>query len=168
MSDKSMGISKARITADGVELEVEGANLDVPQLINQVTEMRRALGPSPASAQGSDPARSDGERAAASNVPATSTNTIASLANASTGSDLVMAAMAHITLVQRRDVATRRELLDEMRGAKTFYKETFSSNLSSYLDTLAKGKRLNLVAKETYALPNAERQNFERLIANAG
>ena len=96
-----------------------------------------------------------------------SANTIASLSNANTGSDLVMAAMAHLTLVQGKEVAARREILDEMKAAKTFYKETFGSNLSSYLDSLAKAKRLNLVARETYALTNSERQNFERLIATA-
>ena len=169
MSEKSMGISKVRIIVDGVELEVEGVNLDVPNLVTQVTEVRRAVGPAPAAAQiGRVQVEAESGASSSAAGPAISTNTIASLANANTGSDLVMAAMAHITLVQRKDVAARREILDEMKAAKTFYKETFSGNLSSYLDSLAKGKRLNLVAKETYALPNAERQNFERLIANAG
>ena len=55
------------------------------------------------------------------------------------------------------------EILEEIGAAKTYYKGSFSGNLSSYLDNLVKAKRLNLVAKETYALPNAERQNFERV-----
>lgn len=165
-----MEITRARINAGGVELEVEGANLDVPNLIAQITEMRRTLGAIPAAAVRTGSAQIDGmgEGAASAGVQTMSTNTIASLMNASTGSDLVMAAMAHIILIQRKDYAARREILDEMRAAKTFYKDTFSGNLSSYLDNLAKAKRLNLVAKETYALPNAERQNFEHLIANAG
>jgi len=166
MSNKSPEITKARINADGVELEVEGVNLDLSALMSQVAEMRRELGPQPSQAK---PGHSDGNVSplSAGGVPFVSANTIASQMNASTGSDLVMAAMAHVTLVQGKDVATRREILDEMKAAKTFYKETFSGNLSSYLDSLAKGKRLNLVAKETYALPHAERQNFERLIASA-
>jgi hypothetical protein len=165
MSEKT-GITKVRISADGVEVEVEGTNVSVPDLMMQMTEMRRALGPMPIPQ--AIAARNDGDASSPSGgAPMVSTNTIASLTDASTGSDLVMAAMAHITLVQRKDTATRREVLDEMRAAKTFYKDSYSGNLSAYLDTLAKGKRLNLVAKETYALPNAERQNFERLIANA-
>lgn len=164
MNDKVPGICKARINADGVELEVEGINLDLPALMSQVAEMRRSLGPPPAPAP---MPRTDGGPATSLPLAAISTNTIASLSDATTGSDLVMAAMAHITLIQRKDVATRREILDEMKAAKTFYKDTFSGNLSSYLDSLAKAKRLNLVAKETYALPNSERQSFDRLIADA-
>ena len=165
--EKSKGIKKARIVADGIEVEVEGEELHIPDLMAQVAEMRKSLGPAPTA----NSARSSATPATQTNstaLPQVSTNTIASLINATTGSDLVMAALANITLVQGKDVAARREILDEMKAAKTFYKETFSSNLSSYLDNLAKAKRLNLVAKETYALPNSERQSFERLIAQEG
>lgn len=169
MGEKSTGITKVRINADGIEVELEGANVSVPELMTQIAEMRRSMGPAPATHTAG---RAEGEPSGSSGssgpVSAASTNTIASLVNASTGSDLVMAAMAHITLVQRRDVAARSEILDEMKAAKTFYKDTYSGNLSSYLNSLAKGKRLNLVAKETYALPNAERQRFESLIKDAG
>jgi hypothetical protein len=169
MSEKPTGISKLRINADGIEIEAEGENLDVPGMMARMTEMRRALGPMPTSLPQVGGGRAAGEPGPKSgDAPTISTNTIASLINAGTGSDLVMAAMAQITIVQRKDVAGRREILDEMRGAKTFYRETYSNNLSKYLHSLSKGKRLNLVGKETYALPNAERQNFERLIANAG
>ncbi len=162
-----MQISRARVVADGIEVEAEGENINVAELVAQAIEARRVLGPSPmplavASASASTPDSSHALRGAM-----VSTNTIASLTNASTGSDLLMAAMAHLTLIQGKDVSARREILEEMKAARTFYKETFSSNLSSYLDNLAKAKRLNLVARDTYALPNSERQNFERLIEAA-
>ena len=167
--EKSKGIKKARIVADGIEIEVEGEELNVPDLFAQVAEARRALGPAPVVTvtSASGPQASSSVQVSGARIANVSTNTIASQINASTGSDLVMAAMAHLTLVQGKDVAARREILDEMKSARTFYKETFSSNLSSYLDNLAKAKRLNLVARDTYALPNSERQNFDRMLADA-
>lgn len=169
MTEKTTGITKIRINADGIEVELEGADVSVPELMTQIVEMRRAMGPATAirSAGGQLESDTTGPSGSSSAPPAVSTNTIASIINASTGSDLVMAAMAHITLVQKKDVVTRREILDEMKAAKTFYKDTFSGNLTSYLDNLAKQKRLNLVAKETYALPNAERLQFDRVIKDA-
>lgn len=161
--EKSSGITKARVVADGVELEVEGQNLSIPDLVAQVIETRRSLGAVPST--NGPPQRDSAVSARPGGT--TSTNTIASLLNANTGSDLVLAAMAYLTLVQGKDVAGRREILDEMKAARTFYKETFSSNLSSYLDNLSKAKRLNLVARDTYALPNSERQNFERVLSSA-
>ncbi|HVY87204.1 MAG TPA: hypothetical protein VG943_18875 [Caulobacterales bacterium] len=161
--EKPSGISRARVSADGVEVEVEGVDLNIPELVAQVIETRRSLGPAATSTTQSAPNLGE----AIARQATASTNTIASLLNASTGSDLVLAAMAHLTLVQGKDVAMRREILDEMKAARTFYKETFSSNLSSYLDNLAKAKRLNLVARDSYALPNGERQNLERLISSA-
>jgi hypothetical protein len=167
MTEKSSEISKLRIRVGGFEIEAEGSNLNVSEFMERIAQMRQTLGPVP---DATIPAVRDRETApfvAPTTLGMVSTNTIASRINAGTGSDLVMAAMAHLTLVQGKDTASRREILDEMKAAKTFYKETFSGNLSSYLDSLAKAKRLNLVSKETYALPNAERQNFERIMAEA-
>lgn len=160
-------ITKLCIRAGGIELEVEGADLNMDAVIGQFAEVSRSVSALPSSAK-SVPS-SEKEVVAAPSVEAAliSTNTIASLMDAATGSDLVMAAMAHLTLVQRRETVPRRDLLEEMKAARTFYKDTFSGNLSSYLDTLAKTKRLNLVSKDTYALPHAERQNLERLIAHS-
>lgn len=96
-----------------------------------------------------------------------STNTIASLIDAKTGSDLALAAIAQIQLVQKKASASRRDILEEMKGAITFYRETFSGNLTASLDTLAKTKKINMIAKDTFSLGNAERQRFERLLAES-
>ena len=94
-----------------------------------------------------------------------STNTIAGNLNAKSGPDLVMAAIAHLQLVQNRDTATRSDILSEMKKATTYYKATIGSNLSSYLNSLVRGKRINLVAEHTYALTASERSSMETLMA---
>ena len=163
--------TKVRIAMQGWEIEAEGTQEFVQTgllaLVEKMSEIQRAAGPAPAlaSLRTADPVERPTQLPAG--YSQVSTNTIASLSNASTGADLVMAAMAYITLVQRKETAARSELLEEMKAAKTFYRDSYSGNLTSYLDRLARAKKLNLVAKETYALANSERQIFERLIATA-
>ncbi len=95
-----------------------------------------------------------------------STNTIASTTGVKSGPDLIMAAIAHIQLVKGADKATRSDIHQEMKRATTYYKSTYGGNLSSYLDSLIKNKRLNLIAEQTYALTAQERENMEQILAS--
>lgn len=106
--------------------------------------------------------------ASASPSLALSTNTIAQNIGVKTGSELALAAIAKINLVKGQSAAARQEVLDEMREATTYFKDSYVSNLSAYLDTLVKSRRVNLVAKATYALAAAERKRLEGLLAAAG
>jgi hypothetical protein len=95
-----------------------------------------------------------------------STDTIATLINASSGSDLVVAAAAHLHFTRGKVKFTRQELTAEMRTAPAHYKESFLNNLSKYLTSLTKADRLRLVGKDTYALSNKERKELETKLAN--
>lgn len=96
------------------------------------------------------------------------TDTIANITNAQSGTDLIMAAAAQLHLSQGKPKFTRQELVNEMRTAPGHFKETFINNLSKYLVGLTKADRLRLVGQNTYALSNKERQVMEAAIANAG
>lgn len=96
-----------------------------------------------------------------------STNTIASQIGAKSGPELLIAAVTHVQLVQKKDKVHRKEIAAEMKKATTFYKNTFTSNLSAYLDGLVKAKRLNLVGDKIYALTASERQKMESALAAA-
>lgn len=99
---------------------------------------------------------------------ALSTNTIAQNIGVKTGSDLALAAITKLNLIKGQSAAARQEILDEMREATTYFKDSYVSNLSAYLDTLVKSRRVNLVAKATYALAAAERKRLEGLLVSAG
>lgn len=94
-------------------------------------------------------------------IPSHSTNTIAKLTNATTGPDLIMAAVAKIIIVDGNDVARRDQITKEMRAATSYYKKTYTNNLSKYLDTLTKGDSLRLAAVDTYGLPAKMREEIE-------
>jgi hypothetical protein len=94
-----------------------------------------------------------------------STNSIAAHIGVSSGPDLVMAAVAHLMLSQRKDKCTRKDISDEMKSATTYYKKSMSGNLTASLDTLVKAKRLNQISKDVYALSASEKTSLESQLA---
>jgi hypothetical protein len=146
--------------------EVEGSEefvaATLPKVMEEYAALRKNPPPTPAISAGHSQTT---PMATAMPAVDASTNTIASMIDAKTGSDLALAAIAQIQLVQRKPSAGRRDILEEMKGAITFYRDSFSGNLTTSLDTLAKSKRINMIAKDTFSLANAERQRFERLLA---
>jgi hypothetical protein len=85
-----------------------------------------------------------------------STSSIAQKLGSKSGSDLAVAAAAHLILVKKGDKFSHTELLAEMREAKTFYKKSFHSNLGNHLKTLVNAGRLNHISGNDYALSEKE------------
>lgn len=94
------------------------------------------------------------------------TSQIAQIISASTGPDLAMAAMAHLTLAKGQDKVQRADILAEMKAATSFYKENYSSNLTSILNGLVKKKMISPISSNVYALPNGQRKEFEEKLKN--
>ena len=95
------------------------------------------------------------------NIGNHSTNTVAKLLNVQTGPDLIMAAVAKKIIVDGDEVADRNSITSEMRKASSYYKRTYTSNLSNYLDTLTKADSLRLVSENVYGLPAKMRDSLE-------
>lgn len=159
-------MSRIRIALGNLEVEYEGEQSFIEESLIELTERLVALsGISPSAAEAVSvalPSQSDSNSYSLDH----STNTIAQIISAKTGSDLALAAIVRLNLVKGRPSAPRADILDEMKQATTYYKDTYSSNLSAYLDTLVKARRVNLVARGTYALAASERSRLEPLISN--
>jgi hypothetical protein len=80
------------------------------------------------------------------------------------GTDLVMAVAAYLHLTKGIEDLKRTEILSEMRAARSFYKPSYSSNLSKSLETLTKSGRLQNPRNETYALPYQEIEKMKMLL----
>jgi len=87
---------------------------------------------------------------------ALSTSSIAQKLGSKSGSDLAVAAAAHLVIVKKMEQFTHTELLAEMRGAKTFYKKGFHSNLGNHIKTLVNAGRFNHIGGNDYALSESE------------
>jgi len=156
--------AKIRIKIGVIEIEYEGkASFLQDELLNLVqnlvgfyAEHKAAI---PVDAPPDKPEKS-GPNGLSSQLDH-STNTIAGHLGAGSGSDLAIAAAARLTFVKKQDKFTRKEIDTEMKSATTYFNKNMSSNLSSSLNTLVKGKRLNQIEKDVYALSANEKATLE-------
>ena len=159
--------AKIRIKIGAIEIEYEGqASFLQDELLNLMENLvgfyaeHKAAIPIDAPLDNAPSGSSVGSSAPLDH----STNTIAGHLGASSGSELAIAAAAHLTFVKKQDRFTRKEVDTEMKSATTYYNKNMSSNLSSSLNTLVKGKRLNQIQKDVYALSANEKSALEAKI----
>lgn len=140
-----------------IDVEFEGEpDFIETKLLNFIDEALRLIGSMPTSGL----LKGGPEKSTSAGLEI-STNTIAQSIGVKTGSDLALAAVTKINLIKDKPTAGRQEILDEMKEATTYFKDSYASNLSSYLSTLVRSKRVNLVARGTYALSAGERTRLE-------
>jgi hypothetical protein len=96
--------------------------------------------------------------------PTLHVNSVAMRLGAKTGSDLAEAAAATLQICERKETFTRAELLDTMKKANNFYKESMAGNLSKILNVLVK-HRFNQVGNNRYSLSAETIKDLEAKIA---
>lgn len=98
-----------------------------------------------------------------------STTTIAAGLDAKSCSDLALAALSKLQIVDGADGASRQEITAEMKSATGYYKQSMrGGNLTKALTALVKAGRLNQLANERYSLRAAEKQKVEAKVAEIG
>jgi hypothetical protein len=144
-----------KLAAGPLTLEYDGDETffsqEVAKFVSAFFEQTARLAPVHASQPG--PSGKTNGGGATSPLPSHSTNTVAKLLNVQTGPDLIMAAVAKHILVDGNQTVSRQVIMAEMRKASSYYKKTFTSNLSNYLDNLTKADNLRLVSEGVYGLP---------------
>ncbi|QYX55538.1 hypothetical protein K1T73_10550 [Roseovarius sp. SCSIO 43702] len=164
--------AKIRVKVGSMEIEYEGdpAFLDggIETLLVTMGDLATRLPEEPAHTNSATVNMEADAPPAPKNGFNFSTNTIAAHLNANSGPELVICALAQLELVQSKSSSTRSEILAEMKGATTYYNGNMSSNMSKNLGSLTKAKRINQIAKDTYALSASERKQLEAKIADIG
>jgi hypothetical protein len=160
---------KLRVRLGTAEFEYEGdlrfTKEEVTALIEQVVDRARM----PPELGAPDPMA--GTNGASIRVPQNavpvgpSTTTIAARLKATTANDLAIAATARLVMFQKKDQATRAEILAEMKGAKGFYNTNMSKNMSNTLTSLVKDGRLNEVGADVYTLSHDEHTSLGQILA---
>ena len=93
-----------------------------------------------------------------------STSDFAAKLGARSGSDLVMAAAAHLHLTRGMEEFRRAEILTEMKGARAFYRASYGGNLSKSLDMLTKSGRLLNPGSDIYTLAYQEAEKMKNIL----
>jgi len=158
--------SRIRLKMGDIEVEYEGSEDFVKtELINLVSEVANLYRESGLYAGSTAMPRTANEVSLPPSAVAGTTGAIASRLSSKSGTDLVIAAAAHLALVKGLASFTRQQLLEEMRTATAYYKKSYTNNLSRYLQTLLKAGDLFESAKDTYALSAGKREELEKLLA---
>ena len=158
--------SKIKIKTGRLEVEYEGSEDfmrdDLPKLLATVGTL---LGHSQQIGEESskDDAADNGTPSARGNGKFTgSTATLASKLQVASGTDLILAAAARLSIVDGNASFSRKQLAVEMKTASGYYKKTYMNNLSTYLQNLVKDQKLVEPATGTYALSTATRTSIEQ------
>jgi hypothetical protein len=164
--------SKLRIKLGQVEFEYEGeaefSQESIKDLFSHMealfsTAIARGLEPTPSpTGDGGENGPSSGAGDPAINLHP---NTIASRLGVSSGPDLALAAAAYLQLSLGKPSFTRKELLDEMKSATTYYKQTMSGNLTSIIETHIKASKFNQIGQNVYSLHATELQSLREKLA---
>jgi hypothetical protein len=93
------------------------------------------------------------------------TRTVAAKLGAKSNTDLVLAACVRLAQ-QNKPQCSRKDILDSMKEATGFYRNTYSNNLSKALDTLVKQGKLLEPAKEIYALSVDTKKELDARLRN--
>lgn len=144
--------SKIKIKLGPIEVEYEGSEKflkqELPDLIKTVSELYKTAN---LKVQDDEAFIRTNNNDNEENVLQQSTNSIAAKLLVNSGSELVIAAAAHLTFVKKQEIFTRKELLKEMQTASSYYKSSYSANFSTTLSTLIKSK-FNEPSTGKYAL----------------
>ena len=156
--------SKIKIKIGYIELEYEGDAAFIEKGLVKLLEEVVSKLPQKIAPQHLGETSSSSNTANALNIE-DSTNTIAGHLDVKSGTDLIMAAAAHLTLVKGQAKFTRKEVTDEIKSATTYFNVNHIGNLTKNLNGLTKSKKLNLVATDTFALSPTEKKAIEAKLA---
>lgn len=156
--DDKAGIVKLRLKTNDAEIEYEGNEQFLKVNLLEVFQDVLNANPTEHETQNAEPQTVESQERP---VPHLAINSIASILEVDSGTGLIVAAAAHLDLVQGKDKFTRSELRQEIRNATRFFKTSYASNLTSYIGNLVKSEQLHEIGQDTYALPEARRSELK-------
>jgi len=162
--------SKIRIKMGPIEVECEGTEAflkdELPDLLSTVSNLYKESKIGVGDNGGDDPGGGTGGpgQAGVGKIEGT-TGTIAAKLQAKSGSDLILAACAHLTFVAKQKTSTRQQIIDQMKSATGYYKKSHSNNLSKNLLGLVQGGKLIEPSSGSYALNAPTRTDLEIRLA---
>ncbi len=157
--------SKLKIRIGEVEIDYEGneefLKQELPELLKTAMELHKAAGTVPARDSLAGTAKDTHK------ILSLTTGTIAARLKVSSGGDLLLAAAVHLTFVLKKETFSRKELLAEMQKASSYYRKSYSGNLTNYLKAAVDDDELSETATDAYALTAKTRADLEAKLANA-
>ncbi len=93
-----------------------------------------------------------------------STSSFAATLSVKSGPDLIIAAAAKLRFTDGKSTFNRKEIIEEMRNASGFFKQTYVNNLTKSLDRLLRLDRLRETSSNTYSLSSGEESQLKEIL----
>ena len=158
--------SKIRIRLGEIEIEYEGdesfLTKELPQLLAVISELHVKSGATNSSGSGSE---SGTNGAGNAEIPELTTGSIAAKLSAKSGTDLILAASAHLTFVAKKQKFSRQEIINEMKSALAYFKKSYVSNLSKGLNALVKSGKLLEPSSDAFAMSATTQASLKARLA---
>lgn len=157
-----MDVVKIHIKVGSASLLYEGDKEFLTSNLSKVMSEVAAYGATPDNAAATlEPKSVQSDVKNRSRTQDMSVGTIAAKLNVGSGPDLILAAASALTFFAGKEAFTRQELLSKMQEAKSYYKKSFSSNLTKYINTLIRSAKLIEGASGQFSLSASERDELE-------
>lgn len=165
--------SKIKIKMGAIEIEYEGSEAflkeELPALLSAVSDLYTASEIANSTTNSEPPTGSvefgPQPQSKTTSTLQVTTGSIAARLNANSGPELVLAAAARLTLSLGVATFSRSQLLQEMKSATAYFKQTYTKNLSGSLNRLVKDNKLFETSKNTYSLSASAKSSLEARLA---
>lgn len=150
-----MSNSKIKIKMGPIEVEYEGSETflkeELPLILKSVSELYQTTGIeiNPPTSDNPEPTKTN--NSGGSKIVGT-TSSIAGKLNVKSGTELIIAAAARLTFVLNKEKFSRKDVSDEMKSASAYYKNSYGSNLTKYLNSLVKDGTFLETSSGIYAI----------------
>jgi len=156
--------SKIRIKLGAIEVEYEGSENflkeELPALLQAVSDLYAKSSGTLAPPEGESRSSTGEKGNNGTGIIEMTTASIASKLGVRSGPELVLAAAAHLRFVKGAEKFPRKQLIEQMRSASSFFKESYVSNLSKTIKVLMKENKFNEPSSEVYALNHTTEQEL--------
>ncbi len=154
--------SKIRIKMGSIEVEFEGSEAflkdELPIFLKTVSDLHAEHNDL---FEPSNEGKSENSQAESSNKIVGTTGSIAAKLAIKSGTDLIIASAAQLTFVQNKEKFNRKDILDEMKSASAYYKSSYGSNLTTYLNKLVKDGTFLETSSGVYAISASKASNIK-------
>jgi hypothetical protein len=163
--------TKIRIKLGLIEVDYEGSEAfakdELSNVVSALIDLYKTSDISIADQSGISPAKANdltSSNGSEGTIQAT-TSTLAAKLGCSSGLDLIIVAATRLTFVAGLPTFSRQNILDEMKTASGYYKQSYGANLSNYLQSLVKSGKLLETAKDIYSLSDTEKKEVGTKLA---
>jgi hypothetical protein len=162
----TMDTSKIRIKVGQTEVEFEGSEDFIKDNLLQILESISGWNPPKVFTPSLPENTVQGSDSSIGGKKDWGVSTYAAKLKVQTGTELIIATCAYLAFEHGQNSFSRKEILEGMQTATSYYEFNYSKNLSRYFQQLVRSGDLVVTSSKHFALSAARKKSLEQTLAN--